>query len=146
MNRRAFRNYFPEPRFQAKFVSILVGGAILQIAFTYSVVAYFVSQNYQMLVKYAGVEPEILAILTAELKSLVWVMSGASLLFILGTILLGSIFSHRVAGPIYALKRTIRDIQAGKPVRLRFRDGDEFTEVADEFNSLIEDLKKKSVA
>lgn len=147
MNRRGFKNYFPEPRFQAKFLIFLVGGAVVQIALTYFVVGYFVRQNYELLVKYAGVEQDILVILSSELKKLILVMSAASTAFIAGTFALGVIFSHRVAGPIYALKRTIRELNGGKDSFLKLRAGDEFTEMADEFNALVKKLKeKKAVA
>lgn len=146
MNRRGVKNYFPEPKFQAKFLFLLVGGALLQVVVTYAVVGYFVSQNYEFLVKYAGIEPEINAVLTSELHHLIWIMTAASVAFVSGTFLLGTLFSHRVAGPIYALKRVIREIGAGKNTQLTLRKGDEFTEVADEFNSLIAKLKKEAAA
>ncbi len=146
MNRRGFKNYFPEPRFQAKFLLFLVGGAVVQTALTYLVVGYFVSQNYELLVKYAGLEKDILNILSGELKKLIWVMSAASAAFVSGTFLLGVVFSHRVAGPIYALKRTIRELNGGKDSFLKLRAGDEFTEMADDFNALVRKLKDKKAA
>ena len=48
-------------------------------------------------------------------------------------------FSNRVAGPIWRLKQTIRDINDDKDVRtIKLREGDYCVELADEVNRLIE--------
>lgn len=119
----------------------MVGGSVLQIAVTCGLLYYFLNQNYQILVKYAGLDQEITTLLTGELKLLITAIGLIFTLFLVGNVLLGIIFSHRVAGPIYAIKRTIRDVRLGKQVRLKFREGDEFTELADNFNDLVNYLK-----
>ncbi len=44
-------------------------------------------------------------------------------------------FLHRVAGPIYRCRKTLIVLNQGKvPDRIRLRNGDFFTEVADEIN------------
>ncbi len=45
------------------------------------------------------------------------------------TFLLGLWLSHRVAGPIYALQRHLREARAGKPGPLRLRKGDAFQDL-----------------
>lgn len=45
--------------------------------------------------------------------------------------------SHRFVGPMIRLKNAMRDLAAGKPVRpISFRDGDFWSDFADEFNRL----------
>lgn len=146
MNRRVWKNYFPEPRFQMKFLFFLMAGTLVQVAVTYSVIGYFVAENYRFLVKYAALDSEILGILSGELASLIWVMAGAAITFMMGILVVGMGFSHRVAGPIFALRRTIRELSEGKDARLKLRQGDQFTDLADEFNSLVSQLKQKSAA
>jgi hypothetical protein len=58
--------------------------------------------------------------------------------------------SHRFAGPIYALRRALREIAQGeKPRRLKFRKHDFWHALADEYNAvlvkfdLLEDEKKQ---
>jgi len=55
-------------------------------------------------------------------------------LFVVDTIKL----SHRFAGPIFSLRRAMRDVAAGQPPRkLQFRDGDFWHDLADDYNAMI---------
>lgn len=48
-------------------------------------------------------------------------------------------FSNRFSGPAYRLTVSLRDLADGKPVRpVKFRDGDHWMELADEFNRVLE--------
>jgi hypothetical protein len=49
--------------------------------------------------------------------------------------------SNRFAGPLYRLRREMRKLAMGEPVRaLKFRDGDFWIEFADEFNEVANRL------
>src|SRR5262245_46141761 len=46
--------------------------------------------------------------------------------------------SHRFAGPIFSLRRAIRDITQGKPAhKLKFRDNDFWHELSEDFNAML---------
>jgi nitrogen fixation/metabolism regulation signal transduction histidine kinase len=46
--------------------------------------------------------------------------------------------SHRFAGPIYSLRRAIREITQGKPARkLKFRTNDFWHELSEDFNAML---------
>jgi len=46
--------------------------------------------------------------------------------------------SHRFAGPIFSLRRTMREVADGQPPRkLSFRDGDFWHELANDYNAMI---------
>ncbi len=50
-------------------------------------------------------------------------------------------FYHRIAGPIFRFRSVARDIAAERPVRrIALREGDELTEMQDDFNSMIDTL------
>ncbi|MGI9456341.1 MAG: hypothetical protein ACR2NU_07250, partial [Aeoliella sp.] len=50
-------------------------------------------------------------------------------------------FTHRFAGPIVRLRRSMRELAAGEaPPRLKFRDLDYWQELADDYNSLADAL------
>ena len=52
---------------------------------------------------------------------------------------LGLLLSSRVAGPLHALKRRLRDFSEGRnPVRLRLRQSDEFRNLEEVFNRSME--------
>ncbi len=49
--------------------------------------------------------------------------------------------SHRFAGPIYSLRRSMREVADGQPPRkLQFREGDFWHELASDYNEMIERL------
>ena len=54
-------------------------------------------------------------------------------------IILGVFMTHRIAGPVYRVQKDIERVLAGeKGVRVRFRRGDSFPELAEKVNSLLE--------
>ena len=59
--------------------------------------------------------------------------------FLLPVFVVDSIkLSHRFAGPIYSLRRAIRDIAQGKPARkLKFRRHDFWHEIAEDYNAML---------
>jgi hypothetical protein len=51
--------------------------------------------------------------------------------------------SNRFAGPLFRMRRCLRDLAAGLPVPpIHFRDGDFWIEVADEFNAVSAKLQR----
>lgn len=134
---RLFTNYFPEPRFQLRLIGLLIAGSLVQITFASGILYYFLRQNYTLLVQYAQLDSEITALLYRELKLLVMILAANFLLFLTGTLIVGTLFSHRVAGPLYALKRTLKSHLEGKPQPLHFRKKDEFQEIAQLFNAVV---------
>lgn len=144
-NRRQKRNYLPEPRFQLRFVRFLVVGSLIQTALVCAILFYFLGENYRILVKHAGLEPEITTILFRELRNLIGVLSAVFLLHIIGVSFMGFFFSHRVGGAIYALKRTINEINEGHDVELKLRRRDEFQDMADAFNLMVRNLRSGKI-
>lgn len=52
-------------------------------------------------------------------------------------------FLHRVAGPVYRFKQTVKDIAAERPVRyVSLRKGDELMDFQDDFNAMLDTLIK----
>ena len=67
----------------------------------------------------------------------------AAISVIVGIILIvgGLIISHKIAGPIYRLQKEFNTMSSEKPVKLRnvkFRKGDFFPELAEAFNTLVD--------
>jgi methyl-accepting chemotaxis protein len=63
-----------------------------------------------------------------------------------GLVFIFSIFvSHKIAGPMFKLTNYLQGIRNGEEIgALAFRDGDQFTEIADEINQTIQYLTNKS--
>ena len=71
-----------------------------------------------------------------------WLTHGPFLLvmvFLLPVFVVDTIkISHRFAGPIFSLRRAMREIADGQPPRkLKFRTGDFWHELSDDFNALL---------
>jgi len=57
---------------------------------------------------------------------------------------LGLLASHKVAGPIYQIRRSMAKVASGDmTVRIRLREGDKLTEVADTFNEMMETVSAR---
>lgn len=81
----------------------------------------------------------------AEHMQDLWITQGPFLLvtaFLLPVFVVDTIkLSHRFAGPIFALRRAIREAAAGaEPRRLKFRRHDFWQDLAGDYNSLLERL------
>jgi nitrogen fixation/metabolism regulation signal transduction histidine kinase len=96
-------------------------------------------------VKYAGLDSAMTALLYRELKFLVVVIATTFLVYLVGLTLLGISFSHRVAGVMFSIKRTIRQINEGMDVQLKFRAKDEFQDVQDAFNKMVRGLREGNI-
>lgn len=64
------------------------------------------------------------------------------LLFLLPVFVVDTIkISHRFAGPIFNLRRAMREIaKGGRPRKLKFRDNDFWQELSTEYNAMLERL------
>src|SRR3954447_21842549 len=74
-----------------------------------------------------------------------WITQGPFLLvmvFLLPVFVMDTIkLSHRFAGPIFSLRRTIRGVAAGEaPRKLKFREGDFWQDLADDYNAMLAKL------
>jgi methyl-accepting chemotaxis protein len=55
-------------------------------------------------------------------------------------------FAHRVVGPIYRFRQTMRAVAAGEAVRpIKLRQGDFLIEMQDDFNTMLEKLQRQGV-
>lgn len=140
-HQRKAANMFPAPRFQGRFLLVLVGGSLLPLIASGGILYYFIRENYLLLIKYAALEPKNTELLMRELHILIVVIAFLFSGYLIAITIFGIIFSHRIAGAMYALKRAFRKVAGGEECFLRFRRRDEFQDVAQEFNRMVEALR-----
>lgn len=134
------RRYMIARAFQLKFAGMILVFMFCVTLFT----AFTIYYNVWVLLggKLANVYPQgrLVAILKSANISLFYRMFFLSpLVFILAIVL-----SHRIAGPIYRMKRDLDEIAAGNySKRLRLRKTDELKDVAESINNLIDILEEK---
>lgn len=142
--RRKFRNLWLNSQFQGQYIRGLIGSSFL-VMIGYGVVFYLhIKENYDTLVKLSPVSDEIKGELYHELNQIVFYLAGVSILFLISVGWIGLIYSHRVAGPLFKIKKVCKEICDGNSsARIKLRPNDAFRDVAEQLNLLIDTLQKK---
>jgi hypothetical protein len=130
------KNFLINPKFQLSFLAYTLGVAILTIGFFYAADAYFF-WKFRQLGQGLGLPSnhvffQFLDEQHATKNTDYGIAAGVaiSVLSIWGLLL-----SHRVAGPLYRLRRHFAAVAHGETLSdVRFRKGDFFPEVADAYN------------
>jgi nitrogen fixation/metabolism regulation signal transduction histidine kinase len=151
MPQRRFRNYLLDPRFQMKYVGMVVA-VTLVVASVFGAFVYDFSRGLtesslanQMLhdeYQDAAALKSLQAAAEAEdRKVLMAIIAGIALLSVaLG--LTGIVVTHKVVGPAYKLRKLIDEIAGGKlRVVGSLRKGDELQEIFESFASMVETLR-----
>lgn len=64
------------------------------------------------------------------------------LIYLLFVVLISAILSHKMAGPVYRFEQTCKAIAKGDfSQRVRLRQGDQFMELQDEFNRMMDTVE-----
>ena len=143
-HQRKLVNLIINPRYQLKYILWTGLTGLTLTAINASIFYTYIRENYQVLVDLSPMEDEVKAQLYRELHQVVWLLFGFSVLFIIGVSILGLFLSHRTAGPMYHFKRVFREIIEGKrESRIRLRPNDDFRDVAELCNQMIDHLQKK---
>lgn len=137
MNFQKRRNYFIEKRFQLKY-SVLTMLLLLAYSFLF-VIIIFAPYILTLYLDYPLVEKTEAARAILLLHAKVW--PGIGIVILLFGIV--SIYvSHKVAGPLYRLKKTLVEVTAGNlNVVVKLRKWDDLKDLADHVNILIEELR-----
>jgi len=139
-NRRRFKNYFIEPKFQNRYLGFLVGSALIPVFFTVIIISYFLNENYALLVSIGNLDLETTELLKWEKRFLIGAIVCSFTAFMVAIAFLGLIYSHRIAGVVYKIRKALVQLSQGNPVEVTLREYDEFKDLADAFNDLSNSL------
>ena len=134
------RRYLVEKGFQLRFASMILL-FMFAVALFCSLTIYY---NTWMLLgeKLANVYPQ--GRLVGILKQANFVLFMRLLLITPLVCILAIVLSHRIAGPIFHIKKTLDEVTKGDySKRLYLRNTDELKDVAESINNLMELLEKK---
>jgi nitrogen fixation/metabolism regulation signal transduction histidine kinase len=128
-----------EPRLQFRY---LVLPLVVSATTAAALLALFVVQA-ETLKGLAGSDrallEEIQTVQTLSIAAAVGVLIGHVGLIVW----LGLTLSHRLAGPIYRLKKSMKQVAEGdREVRIHLRRRDELTDVATQFNEMVDAVEK----
>lgn len=139
-NRR--KNYFIKREFQSKFIlrfcALVVLGSIISAVFLYQFSRGTVTTTF--------VNSRLSIVSTADY--ILPALFGSSLLTIvlisIATAVVVMYLSHRIAGPLFKIERSVEEIGAGDlTVKIKLRSTDEIAKMADCFNELTKNLNSR---
>lgn len=140
-NQRKISSVLVNPRYQLKFVVMLCASSFILFVALISVFYRFVSENYRILVELSPMNDEVRGLLQSELNQLVLILFFASLLYFILLAVLGLFLSHSSAGPIFHLKQAMAEVNNGNSnIRIKFRPNDDFSDVAETFNTMMDKI------
>ena len=137
------RKYIIEKGLQFRYIGLVFGLALIASIVTGWTV--FATGWHFLGEKLASVYPQ---------GRLVYVLKVTNMALIRNLILisplifiLGLLFSHRIAGPVYRISKTLQEISKGNlGLKIRLREGDELIDLADAINNLTEKLNKTLIS
>lgn len=142
MNFTTRKNYFIEKKFQAKYLLLTIL-MLLSYSFLF-VIIIFAPYILTLHFDYPFTEKAEAARALLLLHSRIWPWIGGVILFF-GAI---SIFiSHKVAGPLFRMKRSLDKVTQGDlSVVIKLRKWDDLKDLAEHINLLIEELRTFVIA
>ena len=139
--KRKLSNIFINPKYQMRYIFWLTGTGFTLVFANTLVFYWYVKENYQFLVEMSPMTDEAKAQLFKELSNILVILSLTSALFLLFVAFVGLIYSHRTAGPLYHFQRVFQEIKNGnRSARIRLRPNDDFKEVANTFNEMMDKI------
>lgn len=143
-NRRSVKNVFVNPRQQLRYSFVLVIGSCVTLAIFVTVLIYQVNKTFETLGRAYSLDLEIVGAVQSSLVSGLWMAIGLGALAVVSSVVVAISLSHKIYGPVVAIKRCIESLQNGDySARLTLRQGDDLLELRDALNHLAESLEKR---
>lgn len=143
-HQRSIKNILINPKYQFKYTFWLTASGLLLVLLNALMFYFKIKENYDILVELSPMTDDAKAQLYHELRMVILQLSGTSLVFVALTGLFGIVYSHRTAGPLYHFRRVFEQIKAGNlNARVRLRPNDDFKEVAQAFNDMMDSLNRR---
>lgn len=133
------RKYIIQKGLQFRYIGLVFGLALIASIVTGWTV--FATGWYFLGEKLASVYPQgrLIYVLRATNMALIRnLLLVSPLIFILGLL-----FSHRIAGPVYRITKTLEEITKGNlGLKIKLREGDELVDLAYMINNLTDNINK----
>ena len=136
------RNIFLiDRRFQLRF-SFFVCSWIFALSLVYPMIIYSL---FEYFIRYMAIDPNGPSLLSLQRtkSELLWLLILLQVVFISVTFLISVFMSHKVAGPIYKMRKFLQDSRGGIFNReLVFRKKDHFMELAQDYNHAMKGVSE----
>ncbi len=144
-NRRSLK--WVEPDFQRRYAILLVS-IVLLVSAALIGIFYFYSFKVLGTLLHAGVKEQhpLYGLVANQMKGVLFSIGVVVVLFAIFILIMANFLSHRIVGPIYAIKRSLesigkRDFEAAQ---LTLRTDDEFRDIAELINEVVEKKQTKN--
>lgn len=143
-SKRSLKNLWLNPGFQGRYIFWISITGLLLVVINASIFYFFTRENYALLVDLGPMTAEAKAQLYRELWQIIGYLIIGSFGFLSVVAIVGLIFSHRAAGPIFHFTKVFTEVKNGNTaLRIRLRPNDEFKEAAQAFNEMMDSLESK---
>ena len=134
-------NFLINKRFQLKF-AFFVCSWIFALSMVYPIIIY---NLFEYFFKLSQNPTPTLSLTADKIRSIenqvLFLLGILQLLFLAITFMLSIFLSHRIAGPLYKLRRSMEEIARGNfDLRITFRKNDHFMELQETFNEMVQHL------
>lgn len=139
VRRRKLRNFWINNQYQGRYVLSLIGSSLLALILFAAVFFFFTKENYEVLVELSPMTPEVYNELQSELVSIAFYIGLTGIFFLILVSIIGVVFSHRAAGPLFNIQSVCKRIQNGDlNARIKLRPSDDFQDVAMHLNAALD--------
>ena len=132
------------PRFQGRLIFLIVLVGFTCTAFNGYLYYAYVDDSYEFILRYSSLTPELIEERHRDLYVVGVALGLATLVITFIIAAWAVIVTHRAAGSVYHITRVVEEIRSGNVhERVRLRDKDEFQELAQSFNQMMDELQKR---
>jgi hypothetical protein len=143
-NQRKVKNFLLQPLLQLQLAIYTVSLTIVFSAILIAVTYFSFRQTYELILDVTNLPQDVADLVNEYIANSAGWLAGAILLYLVINILITIFLTHRMIGPTIAFRRHIRALMDGNySSRINLRKGDAFVEVAEDLNSLAEQMEKK---
>ncbi len=129
--------FFIKPKLQIKYMSITVGIVALSAIVVYVVLQAALRSSGAMENLTPG---EWTLLVNAMKRSMYWIVGFIAVVLAVESIF----FFHKMVGPLYVFEKVLKLIKAGDLTQiLHLRKGDEFKDIASEYNDMIKTISSR---
>jgi methyl-accepting chemotaxis protein len=133
-------NFLINKRFQLKF-AFFVCSWIFALSMVYPIIIYNIFEYFLNLASNPQHVQLTVDVVRNVENQVLMILGVLQLLFLAITFMLSIFISHRIAGPLYKLRKAMEEVARGNfDQRITFRKNDHFNDMQDSFNDMIQHL------
>ena len=146
-NQREVKRILLNKSFQLKMIGAF-GGLIVLASSAYAFAVYMFFDKFITLGNKIGVDPNHVfwKFMDRQQESMYTAFGITFIVTLILFLFIGFKFSHKVAGPLYRLNEHLKSIAEnnGELKEIKFRDGDFFKEIEENFNEVVKSHKNNN--